>query len=69
MIEMPDLKFNDLSNAKLMKEACDETQKILSSIFNQKIEVVIWNTQIKFLGPNDLHGIIKGLQKIQKRTT
>ena len=67
MIELPDLKFNELENARLMREAGNEIEKVLSSVFGFDVEVVLWNTQIKFLGPNDLHGIIKNLQKLQKK--
>lgn len=66
MISLPELKMDNLSTNRLMNEATDEISKVLSTIFGMKINVLLWNTNVKFLSASDLHEYIKQLKKLQK---
>ena len=68
MISLSNLTFDDLGTQRVMRDASNEIQKILEDTFKEPIEVLLWNTDIKFLNGTQLASYIKQLKKIQKKT-
>ena len=67
MISLSNLKFDDIATTRVMRDASNEIQKILEDTFKQPIEVLLWNTDIKFLDGTQLASYIKSLKKLQKK--
>jgi len=67
MISLSNLTFDDLGTQRVMRDASNEIQKILEDTFKEPIEVLLWNTDIKFLNGSQLASYIKQLKKIQKK--
>jgi len=67
MISLSNLKFDDLGTQRVMHDASNEIKKVLEDIFKEPIEVLLWNTDIKFLNGSQLASYIKTLKKLQKK--
>lgn len=65
MISLPGME-KDVKFASRMREISDEIAKTLSDLLGEKVEVVLWNTNVKFISALEAHRLIKDLKKIQK---
>jgi len=62
LVSLPDMEKDPGFPAK-MNELANELERVFKSAIGEEVEVVLWNTNVKFVSPLEITQIIKQLKK------
>lgn len=66
LVSLPNLE-KDPDFPQRMKSLADELERVMRSTIGQPVEIVLWNTDVKFVTVNQITEIIQSLKKVQKK--
>ena len=66
LVSLPNLETDPDFPAKMVSLA-NELERVMSSTIGEPVEVVLWNTEVKFVTVQQITDLIHGLKKVQKK--